>query len=194
MVEEFHIDGIRFDAARQIQNFDFLHWVVKEAKKAAGPKPFYCVAEFLPDEPCITNIDGPMDGCNIRRHVLCINELILCLGWHDSFYWTLREILLYDNTDIGRLKTVIDCRQQGFLGVTNVVNYIGNHDHDRMLVELGRFEFENFSSNISLCLGKERSIFSEEAFKRIRLGVVIQMTSIGIPMIWMGEEIGELVG
>lgn len=63
MVEEFHIDGIRFDAARQIQNFDFLHWVVKEAKKAAGQKPFYCVAEFLPDEPCITNIDGPMDGC-----------------------------------------------------------------------------------------------------------------------------------
>jgi hypothetical protein len=41
------------------------------------------------------------------------------------------------DTDIGRLKAVIDCRQQGFLGITNVVNYIGNHDHDRMLVELG---------------------------------------------------------
>lgn len=66
MVEEFHVDGIRFDAARQIQNFDFLHWVVSEAKKAAGPKPFYCVAEFLPDEPCITNDDGPMDGCKIE--------------------------------------------------------------------------------------------------------------------------------
>ncbi|CAF4159753.1 unnamed protein product [Rotaria sp. Silwood2] len=158
MVEEFHIDGIRFDAARQIQNFDFLHWVVKEAKKAAGPKPFYCVAEFLPDEPCITNIDGPMDGC-----------------WHDSFYWIVRDLLLHDNTDIGRLKSVIDCRQQGYLGVTNVVNYIGNHDHDRMLVELG----------------KEKCIFDEEAFKRIRLGVVLQMTSIGIPMIWMGEEMGE---
>ncbi|UJR33292.1 hypothetical protein I4U23_020743 [Adineta vaga] len=158
MVEEFHIDGFRFDAARQIQNFDFLHWVVKEAKKAAGPKPFYCVAEFLPDEPCITNIDGPMDGC-----------------WHDSFYWALRDLLLYDNVDIGRLKAGIDCRQQGFLGVTNVVNYIGNHDHDRMLVEMG----------------KERSIFGEEAFKRVRLGVVLQMTSIGIPMIWMGEEMGE---
>ncbi|CAF0930610.1 unnamed protein product [Adineta steineri] len=158
MVEEFHIDGIRFDAARQIQNFDFLHWVVKEAKRAAGAKPFYTVAEFLPDEPCITNIDGPMDGC-----------------WHDSFYWTLRECLLYDNVDIGRMKAGIDCRQQGFLGVTNVVNYIGNHDHDRMIVEMG----------------KERSIFGEEAFKRVRLGVVLQMTSIGIPMIWMGEEIGE---
>lgn len=42
-----------------------------------------------------------------------------------------------------------------------------------------------------LILGKERSIFGEEAFRRIRLGVVIQMTSVGIPMIWMGEEIGE---
>jgi 1,4-alpha-glucan branching enzyme len=74
MVEEFHIDGIRFDAARQIQNFDFLHWVVREAKKAAGPKPFYCVAEFLPDEPCITNLDGPMDGCNMISFFLQLNK------------------------------------------------------------------------------------------------------------------------
>lgn len=58
-------------------------------------------------------------------------------GWHDSFYWTLRDIMLNDSTDIDRLKAGIDCRQQGFLGVTNVINYIGNHDHDRMLVELG---------------------------------------------------------
>jgi 1,4-alpha-glucan branching enzyme len=42
-----------------------------------------------------------------------------------------------------------------------------------------------------LFLGKERLIFGEEAFKRVRLGVVLQMTSIGIPMIWMGEEMGE---
>ncbi len=60
-------------------------------------------------------------------------------GWHDSFYWILREVLLYDHVDIGKLKTIIDCRQQGYMGVTNVVNYIGNHDHDRMLVELGNF-------------------------------------------------------
>lgn len=41
--------------------------------------------------------------------------------------------------------------------------------------------------------GKEQHIFGEEAFKRVRLGVVLQMTSIGIPMIWMGEEMGEWV-
>lgn len=70
--------------------------------------------------------------------ILLIKKESLSLGWHDSFYWTLRDILLHENVDIGRLKAGIDCRQQGFLGVTNVVNYIGNHDHDRMLVELGK--------------------------------------------------------
>lgn len=48
-----------------------------------------------------------------------------------------------------------------------------------------------FIDRLSFRLGKERNIFSDEAFKRIRLGVTIQMTSLGIPMIWMGEEIGE---
>jgi 1,4-alpha-glucan branching enzyme len=35
-VEEYHIDGIRYDAARQIANYDFMHWIVAETKKAAG--------------------------------------------------------------------------------------------------------------------------------------------------------------
>ena len=72
----------------------------------------------------------------------------------------MREILLYDNTDIGRLKSVIDCRQQGFFGVTNVVNYIGNHDHDRMLVELGKFTAgENLRwSSSSLACSRKRKI------------------------------------
>ena len=104
--------------------------------------------------------------------------------------------MLNDSADIGRLKAGIDCRQQGFLGVTNVINYIGNHDHDRMLVELGMTIVclsivENDHDNEWYSVGKEKSIFGEEAFKRVRLGVVLQMTSIGIPMIWMGEEIGE---
>jgi 1,4-alpha-glucan branching enzyme len=79
-----------------------------------------------------------MDGCKIVHYFkLCSFESNYCLGWHDSFYWTLRDLILYDNVDMGRLKAGIDCRQQGFLGVINVINYIGNHDHDRMLVELG---------------------------------------------------------
>ena len=39
-------------------------------------------------------------------------------------------------------------------------------------------------------LGK-RDIFGEAAFKRVKLGAILLMTAVGIPMVWMGEEFGE---
>ena len=60
------------------------------------------------------------------------------------------------------------------MGATNVVNYLTNHDHNHLMVELG-----------------DREIFDEEAFKRIKLGAVLLLTAVGVPLIWMGEEFGE---
>jgi 1,4-alpha-glucan branching enzyme len=45
-IQEYHIDGIRYDAARQIANYDFMHWIVQQAKETANMKPFYNVAEL----------------------------------------------------------------------------------------------------------------------------------------------------
>lgn len=156
-VSEFHLDGIRYDAARQIANYDFMHWIVQEAKNAAGAKPFYNIAEHIPETTSITNIDGPMDGC-----------------WHDSFYHCIKEHVCGDKFDLEQLKDVIDCKRQGFMGATNVVNYLSNHDHDHLMVELGN-----------------RQIFDEEAFRRVKLGAALLMTAVGVPLIWMGEEFGE---
>ena len=156
-VSEFHIDGIRYDAARQIANYDFMHWIVQEAKTTAGAKPFYNVAEHIPETPSITNLDGPMDGC-----------------WHDSFYHCISEHITGDTFDLERLKDAIDCKRQGFMGATNVVNYLTNHDHNHVMAELG-----------------DRGILGEEAFRRVKLGVSLLMTAVGIPMLWMGEEFGE---
>jgi 1,4-alpha-glucan branching enzyme len=60
------------------------------------------------------------------------------------------------------------------MGAVNVVNYLTNHDHERLMSELAN-----------------RSIFDEAAFKRAKLGFVLLMTAVGIPMLWMGEEFGE---
>ncbi|MEQ8753621.1 MAG: alpha-amylase family glycosyl hydrolase [Coleofasciculus sp. G1-WW12-02] len=156
-ITEYHIDGIRYDAARQIANYDFMHWIVQEAKKTAGAKPFYNIAEYIPDNPSITNVDGPMDGC-----------------WHDSFYHTVKPHICGERFELESLKDVIDCKRQGYLGTTNVVNYLTNHDHERLMVDLANLE-----------------IFDEEAFKRLKLGAVLLMTAVGIPLLWMGEEFGE---
>jgi 1,4-alpha-glucan branching enzyme len=156
-IEEYHIDGIRYDAARQIANYDFMHWIVTEAKKTAGAKPFYNIAEHIPETTSITNIDGPMDGC-----------------WHDSFRHTVTVHICGDTFDLESLKDVIDGKRQGFMGATNVVNYLTNHDHEHIMVELAN-----------------RDIFGEESFNRAKLGAAILMTSVGVPLIWMGEEFGE---
>jgi 1,4-alpha-glucan branching enzyme len=156
-VSEFHTDGIRYDAARQIGNFDFLHWIVQEAKQTAGSKPFYNIAEYIPENPSVTNMDGPMDGC-----------------WHDSFYHIVLPHILGDTFDLERLKDAIDPQRQGFLGVTNVIHYLSNHDHNHVMADFG-----------------DRGILGEAAFRRRKLGAALVMTSIGVPMLWMGEEFGE---
>lgn len=156
-VREYHLDGIRYDAAKQIGNYDFMSWVVQEAKQEAGVKPFYNVAEYVPENPSITNADGPMDGC-----------------WHDSFYHILTDHLCGDTFDLEQLKDILDGKRQGFMGPNNIVNYLGNHDHNRLIVELGN-----------------RGIFDDGVFKRMKLGVALLITAVGIPMIWMGEEFGE---
>ncbi|MFB2896803.1 alpha-amylase family glycosyl hydrolase [Aerosakkonemataceae cyanobacterium BLCC-F50] len=156
-VREYHLDGIRYDAARQIANYDFMHWITQEAKKTAGAKPFINIAEHIPETTSITNIDGPMDSC-----------------WHDSFRACIVEHICGDTFDLERLKDALDGKRQGFMGATNVVNYLTNHDHNHVMAELA-----------------DREIFDEAAFQRRKLGAVLVMTAVGIPMLWMGEEFGE---
>jgi 1,4-alpha-glucan branching enzyme len=68
----------------------------------------------------------------------------------------------------------LDCRRQGYAGAAHVVNFIDNHDHDRILW------------NIRQC-----GIFDEEAtWRRAKLGASLLMTAPGIPMLCMGEEFG----
>ena len=122
-IEEYHIDGIRYDAARQIENYDLMHWLVHEAHKMVDQKPFYNVAEHIPETPNITNTDGPMDGC-----------------WHESFSQIIKHHLLDDEFDLDRLKDAIDGKRQGYLGSVNMVNYMVSHDQERLMVELANRE------------------------------------------------------
>ena len=156
-VQEYHTDGIRYDAARQIGNFDFFRWIVNETRQLAHPKPFYNVAEYIPASPEITGIDGPMDGC-----------------WHEPFIHTITNYLCTGECNLEEMKDVLDAKRAGYPGPTNVVNYLGNHDHDRLITRLAAI-----------------GIFDDEAFLRARLGATLLMTAFGLPFIWMGDEFGE---
>lgn len=156
-IEEYHFDGVRYDASKQIGNFDFLTWIAEEAKATASMKPFFNTAEYIPEKPELAGYGKPMDAC-----------------WHESFYIQALKHICGDGLDFKGLKEVIDCRQQGYTGTVNVINYIACHDHKYILAELG-----------------DRKIFGDSAFVRAKLAAVLLFTAVGVPLVWMGNEFGE---
>ncbi|MBD2195840.1 MULTISPECIES: alpha-amylase family glycosyl hydrolase [Calothrix] len=119
-VQEYHIDGIRFDAVRQLANFDFLHWLAQQAKKNTVKKPFYNIAEHIPDTNKVTAPEGPLDAC-----------------WHESFHYFIVPHVCGEKFELDHLKQVLDPRQQGYKTGTNAINYISTHDRERLFRELG---------------------------------------------------------
>jgi 1,4-alpha-glucan branching enzyme len=156
-VQEYHIDGIRFDAVRQLANYEFMDWLAKQSKKNAAPKPFYNIAEHIPDTSTVVSPEGPLDAC-----------------WHESFRYFIIPHICGETFELEKLKEVLDPRRQGYGAATNVINYLATHDREHLMRELG-----------------ERGIFDEAAFGRAKLGAVLLMTAMGVPMLWMGEEFGE---
>jgi len=155
-VSEYHIDGFRFDAVSQLGHFDFLNQLTDEAAQQAQPKPFYNIGELIPESPDATNVEGPLDAC-----------------WRDGFQHQFIPLLWGDEVDWETIKELVDAKRSGYLDSLNAINYLSNHDHDHLMVQLANHE-----------------VFDEAAFKRASLGAAILMTAVGIPLIWMGEEFG----
>jgi 1,4-alpha-glucan branching enzyme len=163
-VQSFHMDGIRFDCTRALKYFDLLNWLSDEAHKLEGFKPFYTIAEHIPQDAMIATLEGPMDA-----------------AWHDNFYRQLCATTLGVERD-GRqpfttheVLRLLDSRCDGFASSYNTVHYISNHDQERIM----------------FLLGAAASTYDDAAFRRAKLGATLLLTAPGIPMIWMGEEFGQ---
>lgn len=119
-VQEYHIDGIRFDAVRQLANDEFLDWLAQQSKKNTASKPFYNIAEHIPDTSTVVSPEGPLDGC-----------------WHESFRYFVIPHVCGETFELEKLKEVLDPKRQGYVTATNVVNYLATHDREHLMRELG---------------------------------------------------------
>jgi len=161
---QFHIDGIRFDCTRALKYFDLLQWFRDEIYKDVNFKPFYTIAEHIPQDPAIASPTGPMDA-----------------AWYDGFYRQLSATTLGIeqhgrqpfNTD--EVLRMLDARNERFASPYSGITYLSNHDEQR----------------ITWLLGTSANTFDEAAFRRMKLGASLLLTAPGIPMIWMGEEFGQ---
>lgn len=160
----FHIDGLRFDATRALKYFDLLHWLHQEAHSRAGFKPFYTIAEHIPQDPTVAGPDGPVDA-----------------AWHDSFYRQMMATVLgvpfqdRDPFSTNAVLAVLDPRADGFPGAMNVIHYLNNHDEPRIMQ----------------LLGEMATTFDDAALRRNKLGATLLLTAPGVPMLWMGQEFGQ---
>ncbi|CAF3918143.1 unnamed protein product [Adineta steineri] len=156
---EYHLDAIRFDSVKELDNFDILRRLVSECTEKRAPQPFLTIAEYIPDTSKIVKCGGgPLDSC-----------------WSTAFHMDIISNLMNDTEfSLDKIKRCLDIRQQGYSSPLALVNYISSHDNQHMLFQL-----------------QQHHIMNDDAFERLELAAILLMTALGIPMIWMGTELGE---
>ena len=113
---EYHIDGYRLDATAILDNFDFVRQIRDQGKALSGGKPFYVVAEQLPEDPSIAGPDGPADG-----------------AWHQRFMHQVLGNLRSDGADAEELADALQPRTGGYVDPTLAVNFIVSHDEPTLM-------------------------------------------------------------
>ncbi len=157
----FWITEYRFDGLR----FDAV-------KQLDNPE----VLGWIVDEAGLAAQPKPLFTC--AEHIpekpdICGLEGPVDSSWRVSFHYNFLDILKGNGAAIDSVKELIDPRQMGFEGTSTAINYLTSHDQNRLMANLADME-----------------IFEKAAFKRAKLGAALVLTSLGVPMIWMGEEFG----
>ena len=161
-VEDYHIDGFRFDYTPGIG------WGGSD-----NGASFY--ADFL------KNIDSGLLLIAEEDNYYQINQSDFDSGWDYSYFHTLDANLseIYSNGhywgDMDDLWNHINSYNQGYQDHYGSINYTENHDEGRVLYELT--EYQGFTLN--------------EAVQKSKLGSTILFTSLGVPMIYSGQEFGQ---
>lgn len=169
-MEEYRIDGFRFDYTRGIgwtsdlPQYGILGW--STALRDAAPE-VYQIAEHLAADPGL------------------IRTSDLDAGWHDSFHDVLLNEIWESPTLLTIMRQVVDLYEYSNSGESNryddrtqSVNATVTHDEQSLIQEMAEFK------GISL----------ERALVRDLLYSTFTFTSLGIPMIWQGQELGMQSG
>ena len=164
-VDEYRIDGFRFDAGRYIGwNFNqpelgLLAWTSELYEH--DPSVIQTV-EYLPSDPWL------IDNTNIHS------------SWHDSFHdRTKNDVHNQYVSTLDIMRQMVQLHEYSswdtpYSHFTQAVKYMISHDEQSVIQEM--VEFAGYSLS--------------EARERDRFYATVLFTSMGIPMLWQGQEFG----
>ncbi len=178
-MELFHVDGLRLDSLDNVKSYDFIGEFRDEARRVwrerwgaergsldgADPR-FLVVGEQLSvPQNLLSRIDGLWNEHFRRR----LRNALLGRNAPDqpSFEWTVREM--------------VDCRLLGFTDGSQAVNYLGSHDVTNPDGDTGNDRIFSFLERFGI----------EKKEERIKLAFVCLLTSVGVPMIFAGDEFAD---
>ncbi|MCU0452053.1 MAG: alpha-amylase family glycosyl hydrolase [Bacteroidetes bacterium] len=174
-IDEFRIDGFRYDYTQGIgwniadTTKGILGWANRIHREYSGA--VYQIAEHLPESPALLYYSG-------------ING-----GWHDSFRDRVFDEARFRNQTLSAIEDqVLDlgafpsndtpAQPSRYAERSEPINYTVSHDEQSLVYEMNVWQ------------GRPMS----EALVRDRLYAVFMFTSLGVPMLWQGQETGESRG
>jgi 1,4-alpha-glucan branching enzyme len=161
-INEYHIDGFRYDYTRGI-GFNMQDGVNYLAYAARETMPnLYLIAEESPENP-------PM-----------VRATQLDAAWHVRFNYAAKALLRegqyldWDWNDGDQWVGVLDAGAQGYENPHQMVNYAESHDETRVVWEV-----------------QTAGMSEETARYKSALGATLLLTAPGVPMLLHGQEWGE---
>lgn len=164
-VDEYRIDGFRYDATQ------YVGWDMGQPEFGLPAWTYalselasstYQIAEHLPANPWL------VDNTNLTS------------SWHDSFHDLIKEDTHGQyNSTITYMSQMIGLHEysnvdNAYSNRTQAVKFMISHDEQSVIQEM--VEFDNYTI--------------EQARERDKFHATILFTSLGIPMVWQGQEFG----
>lgn len=185
-LQEYHVDGFRFDWVCGVDydsndpmqpGFNVYHGISAIGWAARQAKPdCLLIGEFW-------QLEGTNQG---KTAVKLVNETALDAAWNGTFHHTMEDVLNehweWEKKDIWR--AIGGFRDEGFHSATQVINYTCSHDDVRPEHELKFYS----AGHINLPPGMN---VAEMALRKAQLGLVVLFAAPGVPMIYSGQEFGE---
>ncbi|HXG00278.1 MAG TPA: alpha-amylase family glycosyl hydrolase, partial [Bacteroidota bacterium] len=168
-IDEYRIDGFRYDYTQGIgwnvnePTKGILGWANRIHQEYQGQ--IYQIAEHLPESPALVYYSG------------------ITGGWHDSFHDELFDEARYRNRTLQRIEDLvidlgaypgndIPSSPGRYADRTEPINHTNNHDEQSVLYEMITYQ----------------GVPLNEALLRDKLYGALCFTSLGIPMLWQGQE------
>jgi 1,4-alpha-glucan branching enzyme len=185
-LEEYHIDGFRFDWVGGVDydsnepmrpGFNPYHGIAAVCWAARQARPeCILIGEFW-------QLEGTHGDKTAAK---LVNETEMDAVWNGHFHHTLDDVLNHrwewEKKDIFR--AIGGFRDMGFATATQVINYSCSHDEVRPEHEIKFYSGKHIARPGNMTL-------QDVALARALLGLVAVLAAPGVPMIYAGQEYGE---